>query len=95
MKYHLKREGVGMSGLTTLRKRLTELLIEHPAYDKTHGAEIYQHIIKQTTTELDAQVFTACLTFNRRILAKEETHCYHIFDLAYMCLKQISSRSQR
>lgn len=38
------------------------------AYDKTHGAEIYHNIIKQTTTELDAQVFNACLNFNRHIL---------------------------
>lgn len=36
-------------------------------YDKTHGAEIYQRITKLATTELDAQVFNAALTFNRRI----------------------------
>jgi len=39
-----------------------------PAYDRAHGVEIYNNIIKQTTTELDAQVFTACLTFNRHVL---------------------------
>jgi glutamate dehydrogenase len=37
-------------------------------YDRTHGADIHQQIVKTTTTELDAQVFTACLTFNRHIL---------------------------
>jgi glutamate dehydrogenase len=39
-----------------------------PAYDRTHGTDIYNNIIKQTTTELDAQVFTACLNFNRHVL---------------------------
>jgi glutamate dehydrogenase len=38
------------------------------SYDKNHGADIHQQIVKLTTTELDAQVFTACLTFNRHIL---------------------------
>lgn len=39
-----------------------------PTYDREHGADIYQKIIKLTTTELDAQVFTAALSFNRHIL---------------------------
>lgn len=37
-------------------------------YDRFHGADLAQLITKTTTTELDAQIFNACLNFNRHVL---------------------------